>query len=102
MTRETDFMCRCGDEQRKEADAVYKWALEYLDCSPEELVTYAVYTLNDEHSAQITGIVADQWAAVLANKNNGSFETFVQCDRVEDGVARTLQLFVQHDDKNRE
>lgn len=96
MTHATDFICRHGDSE-PEAEKVYQWVLDHLNTTPERLVTAVAYELDAYHNAHITGIPCDQWAGVEAKKYDGSFSTFVQCDVVEDGLARTIQLFVEYD-----
>jgi hypothetical protein len=95
-----DFMCRCGGDQEqawKESQQSYQWALDHLGCEPGELVSYVIYHLLVDYSVHKTDVIVDQWAAVSAA--NKSYSTFVQCDRVEDGYARTLQLFVENAEK---
>jgi hypothetical protein len=94
MTDGSEFMCRCSDEARKESQQAYQWALDHLDCEPGELVNEVIYRLLVDYSVMKTDVIVDQWAAVSASNKN--YSTFIQCDRVEDGYARTLQLFVEN------
>jgi hypothetical protein len=96
MVSKSDFMCRCNAESASECAAVLEEIKEYLQADDSNLLTYVVYELM-EHDANIEAIVCDQWTLIITKKYDKSFETHVQCDRVEDGIARTLQLFQKHD-----
>lgn len=70
---------------------------ERLKCTPEDMLSAVVFDLAWEHEAAITGLHADQWAGVAAQGQDMS--TFIQCDRVEHGVAATWKAFADHPKK---
>lgn len=101
-----DFACSCGDEGKARCDAMMEWALNFLstyengELAPkpttrENLLTHVVYKLSWDYHAHITRIVNDQWSRVDSEGHFGDddFKTFIQCDRVEDGIALTLRAW---------
>jgi hypothetical protein len=74
--------------------------------TPSNLLTQAVYWLNWQHNAMLTAMPNDQWSAVCSerqawNPDTRKFEekksdqTYIQCDRLEDGVAATVVYYYQ-------
>jgi len=109
-----DFMCRCRPERAEECDAIMADVLARLSegyetpATPENLLSRVVTSLNwDYDGASIEGIHTDQWSVVISEKRGYGdveskdfdeqypveFRTHVQCDRVEDGIARTWQIY---------
>ncbi len=89
----------------------YKEVLEKLNTTPEDFVSAVVYSLTwglEDAAANITGIYCDQWCGVSASGapfetkgmlamtgEEGQFTTFIQCDKVEWGLAATWKAFVE-------
>lgn len=99
-TRGLDFACRCSEDGRTQCDELLQWAYEFLSnryhtITAADFLTAFCYRM-DGYRAQWE-VHTDQWSAVVANtydpgKEEGeTFHTFVQCDRVEDGLAFTLR-----------
>lgn len=88
-----DFACRCDTVSLADCENVIKWAIEHLACEPHELVTNIIYVLRAEHNVDVVEITTDQWSLIRCN--NESLATNVQCDMVEDGLARTLQIYAE-------
>jgi hypothetical protein len=89
-------------DNQAEAQAVYEEVLRRLDATPEDLLTHVVTSLNWDYSAHITGIANDQWSGVSAETYSVSYprddeaprlKVYVQCDRIEDGIARVWKFF---------
>lgn len=66
----------------------------------ENLLSFVVYALEWRYSAYISGIHCDQWAAVSSQtyafgEEKPEVSTYIQCDKVEDGVAATFLYYYQ-------
>lgn len=108
-----DFICVCdtpgGEERRARAEALMAEVQERLARGSEELVprpvddsnmlTEVVFSLNWDFGAHISDIPNDQWSAVVAetyakaDDGEPEFSTYIECDRVEHGVAATWKAF---------
>lgn len=102
----TDFMCRCSQESEVEAQECLDRVKALLEASDDDLLTKVVYGLHwglpEGYSAAIGGFMCDQWCGVTGSvfcyqdgKDVEVASVFVQCDRVEDGVARAYELCVE-------
>jgi len=111
-----DFICTCGAESDATvavADLLREDARRILGAGtdgwrPREVtdrnfLDAAVVYLN-EHEANIAEILTDQWSLVEVvrrryNPDTTELETIlvlrIQCDRVEDGVARAVQIIAE-------
>jgi hypothetical protein len=111
-----DFICTCGVESDATvavADQLREDARRILEAGTDgwrprkvtdrNFLDAAVVYLN-EHSAHIAGILTDQWSLVEVarrryNPDTKELETIlvlrIQCDRVEDGVARAAQIIAE-------
>jgi len=111
-----DFICTCGAESDATvavADQLREAARQILEAGTDDwrprnvtdrnFLDAAVVYLN-EHSAHIAGILTDQWSLVEVvrqryNPDTKELETIlvlrIQCDRVEDGVARAVQIIAE-------
>jgi hypothetical protein len=108
-----DFVCTHGDDKQAVADQLREEARRILEAGTDEwcpgpvadrdYLSAAVGWL-DQHHCQIAEIVTDQWSLVKVverrwNQDSADIETTlvlrIQCDRVEDGVARAVQLIAQ-------
>jgi len=107
------FICVCDtpgdDERRTMADALTAEVRDRLGQGSVQLVprtvteanllTEVVFSLNWDFGAHITGIENDQWCAVAAETHarcddgEPEFRTYIECDRVEHGVAATWKAF---------
>ena len=65
----------------------------------EGLLSAVVISLELDHAAAITGLYTDQWSAVVANKHDKSFATWVECYDLLAGVAMTWKLFADRKEK---
>lgn len=100
------FACICGAEAKEHVREGVDLAISRLGkyTFRENLVDRVVSELNWVYGARITGIDNDQWSAVSAETypndeesyTDGPFKTYIQCDRVEDGFAYTLNAFYDH------
>lgn len=110
---ETDFICVCKEEGQAEAHSIMSDVRTRLEMGSEELLPFKIGTktsllsavvisLNWDYDAYIVGIYNDQWSAVSAQTYDGLFRTHVQCDDVEDGIARTWQIFADRKDASGE
>lgn len=103
------FACRCTPESTARVEAVWEWALDYLknERHPEynptraDILTHVAVHL-DRMAAGIDGFEVDQWFAVNASTwpygahKDDPFNTWIQCDTLEDGLVYTLKAFVEH------
>lgn len=108
-----DFVCTCGEDKRAAAEELREEARRILEAGTDEwcpgpvadrdYLTAAVGWL-DQHHCHIAEILTDQWSLVTVverrwNQDTNDIETTlelrIQCDRVEDGVARAVQLIAQ-------
>jgi hypothetical protein len=108
-----DFVCTCGDDKRAAADELREEARRILEAGTDDwcpgpvadrdYLSAAVGWLQ-QHHCQIAEIVTDQWSLVRVveqrwNRDTADIETTlvlcIQCDRVEDGVARAVQLIAR-------
>jgi hypothetical protein len=106
-----EMVCTCGDERLAEGNTLRVDARRILelgtsDFSPgavtdSDFLTYAVMWLDaQEPPAHITEILTDQWSLVSVIQrrytHGSGFEPVllmrIQCDRVEDGIARAIQI----------
>lgn len=110
MIHKKDFMCRCNAKSGAEAQACLDRVKEELGADDSDLLTQIAYALNwglseedeDENAPRyygsIAGIDNDQWSGVAVDvkKYASGFSDvgriYVQCDRVEDGIARAWEL----------
>ena len=95
------FACDCDAKGRKEIAAVMAWAKEFLRTPKEEFfLTNLVHALAS-YSAGIESIYADQWCGISVDTYpNGSrkddpLHVWVQCDRIEDGLAYALRVLYE-------
>ena len=103
-----EFVCVCGDpatkaQKKHSADEHIKEVMQRLsqgsaslmarEITRENFLTAVVTSLNWDFMAHITRISNDQWSAVSSEKwtsaGEEKFKTYIQCDRVEDGIAAT-------------
>lgn len=111
-----DFICTCGvepDANEAVANHLRAAARRILEAGTDgwrpgkvtdsNFLDAAVGYLN-QHSAHIADIVTDQWSLVEVvrrryNPDAKKLETIlvlrIQCDRVEDGVARAVQIIAE-------
>jgi hypothetical protein len=110
-----DFICTCGAESDATvgvADKLREDARRILEAGTDgwrprntdrDFLDAAVVFLN-EHEAHIAEILTDQWSLVEVvrrryNPDTKELETIlvlrIQCDRVEDGVARAVQIIAE-------
>ena len=89
-----DFACRCGDDGKARCASVMEWALKWMNTTPEDFVTRSIYELSWRWNATITGIPNDQWSAIVTERTGEKpWHTYIQCDRIEDGLAFTLRAY---------
>lgn len=106
------FACTCDTPGKNpkidQVAALHAWAHAYFSdvnrlSVPSTLLTDVVYTLDGSYSASITGIRSDMWAVISTatydtfkkgkHKGEPRFTTYIQCDRVEDGLVATLKAY---------
>lgn len=112
-----DFMCIHSPEEEARCNDLMARAYSELRCKPEDFLTAVVFGFEDLPDvdgqscyARLTGMSADQWCAVGAevviagHPGYGDVprkdaeviaNVYVQCDRVEHGLARLYELSVQ-------
>ena len=108
-----DFVCTCGDDKKATADELREEARRILEAGTDDWCPGPVTDRDylgaavgwlDQHHCHIAEILTDQWSLVRVVERrwnpdtNGLKTTLVlriQCDRVEDGVARAIQLIAQ-------
>lgn len=108
-----EMICVCGDENRGAADAMVNEVCRRLSEGSEELLPRTVTRENlltavvtslhwDFAGASIEGIANDQWSGVAAEQTEYNpktetfdvvFRTWIECDRVEDGIAYTWLVY---------
>lgn len=89
------FICRCGEENRREAAEFYTEVKRQLAVTqnipelPDNLfLTFVIIDLQWEHQAYISGIHNDQWTSITAQTyDENPYRVYAQCDNVEDGIA---------------
>lgn len=100
-----DFMCKCQPEGLTRCEEIYNWALTDLKCAPGDFMNALVYAmqwgLDNREGANRYGVVhgfgCDMWcsasASIFEREGEGWKETkaYVQCDKVEHGLARIWQ-----------
>ena len=96
------FVCTCNAEGLREANELMAEvrtrltaATTYMEAplSDATFLTAVVSSLHCDFRASITKILHEQWSAVLAQSDDGSYRTAVQCDFVEHGIAATWKAF---------
>jgi hypothetical protein len=108
-----DFVRTCGNDKQAAADELREEARRILEAGTDDWCPRPVADRDylraavgwlDQHHCQIAEIVTDQWSLVRVverrwNRDTNHIETTlvlrIQCDRVEDGVARAVQLIAQ-------
>lgn len=88
------FACSCGDERKAQWDAHLAEVIGELKTTPDLFLSAVVYGLIN-YSAEITGMPADQWAAICAGTYDGTFAVRIQCDRLEHGLAAVWRAFTE-------
>lgn len=88
-----EFYCSCGADRRARNDAMLQQVADDI-CEGERdrVVTAVVYALQN-YSAQIVGIPSDMWSAVVAETEDRTFRTWIECDLIEHGFAGTYLAF---------
>jgi hypothetical protein len=100
------MICRCpsiktGLEPRY-PDLLLAWAYEYLDrpkmgwgtpTTAKDFLSRAVMELHWVYSAAMGPIDCDQWFGIWAENYSKTHKVYVECDRVEDGIAYILRDF---------
>lgn len=66
----------------------------------DRLITEIVISLDVDFSAHIDGIYSDQWNAVKAITEDGSYAVYVECDQVEHGFAAVWKIFADRAELN--
>jgi hypothetical protein len=108
-----DFVCTCGEEKQAAADVLREEARRILEAGTDDwcpgpvadrdYLSAAVGWL-DQHHCHIAEVLTEQWSLVRVverrwNRDTNDIETTlelrIQCDRVEDGVARAVQLVAE-------
>lgn len=88
------FACSCSTEGKTKCAETLAWAYEKLHTTAEHFVTRVIFQLHWQYGAEITGIPTDQWSRVDTKTWTGEdFDTHIQCDFVEDGLAFTLKAY---------
>lgn len=91
------FACRCDADGEALIQRYTEWALEFLDCLREDLMSSIVFALLWRWRGHITGIDCDQWFGIAAETyGDDKFVTWVECDNIEDGFVYTLRAFYDH------
>ena len=107
-----EFVCCCGDrladadELREDARRILEEGATHWAPGPVDDRNFldAAAGWLEQHSAKITGIMSDQWNLVEVTQTRWDSERqtpvpvlllAIQCDRVEDGIARAVQLIKQ-------
>lgn len=102
-------MCRCSPESEAEAQACLERVKEALGATDADLLTRIVWNLHwclgerEEHFyGYLSEVVCDQWCGVsvivrtYGDRSHAEKEDYariwVQCDNVEDGLARAWEL----------
>lgn len=102
----SDFACRHEDENDA-ADSVMQWVLDKFNerahpdhpATRENLLSNICYALALVYRARIVSTDADQWGAITAETwdfdydTGAGFQTYIQCDDFEDGLALTYKAF---------
>lgn len=119
MSYDTNFMCSCDEEGKKECNDLYQWALEDLKATPETFLTSVVYGLEWKSpeggsGANISSIMCDQWCYIGAEgdqeyaqesskyKPESRFQAGFMCDQVEHGLAAIWKAWKEYLEDNRE
>jgi hypothetical protein len=103
-----DFICTCSQEELARSVSLMAEVRRRLsegskfpgplDVSDAHLLTSVVTSLNWDFKAHITEILNEQWSAVFAESDDGTYRTSVQCDEVEHGIAATWKAFADRAD----
>ena len=89
------FACSCGAERTAVWEGLLAEVTEELTTQYRgSFLTAVVYGLT-RYSATITGIPADQWAAIETATWDGAFRTRIQCDQIEHGLAATWRAYTE-------
>lgn len=94
----SDFICTCDEKGKQKAAEITKEVTERLNVRDDwGLISAVVASLSWDYESAITGMYFDQWGGVSAQKGDGSWGTFIQCDHIEHGVAATWLAFAEHE-----
>lgn len=96
-----DFICIHGKERHAPADAIRAEVKERLaaqtrgrvEVTDVNFLSAIVSDLHWHWGVSITGIPHDQWSAIETETYDGKVKTWIQCDRVEDGIAATWKFY---------
>jgi hypothetical protein len=102
------FACSCSAENREKLKELREWAYAKLSgptdqlrehrVTAENFLTAMIHYLNWQYWATIEGFPVDMWGAVEVGtypRAKIKFNTYIQCDEFEDGLALTLKAFVE-------
>lgn len=90
-----EFYCSCRPVGRERCEAMLAKVLGLLDTDRGHLLTRVVQSLNWDFEAMITALPNDMWSAVVAESHEQTWQTYVQCDELEHGVAGTWLAFYE-------
>lgn len=88
------FPCRHDEDAEHKLNNVYRDALEFLGCGPQNFLSAAIQVLYWNYKISIENLAVDQWFAISGYRwENWDFDKpktnriWVECDRLEDGLA---------------
>ena len=99
------FACSCNEEGKRDIAEMRAEVAGFLGNPPDsDFLSRVVYELEHGFGGAITGMFADMWAVVNAEKRDWlaqdpnesvTFTVWAQCDSLEDGVAMVMQAFMK-------
>lgn len=108
-----DFACRHGEDGEQKMTDLFATAKAILseetddhyareEIADIDFFDYVVVELNWRWNATIDGIISDQWHAIITETYDQKFHTFVQCDRIVDGLAMTVVAYHEREQRLKE
>jgi hypothetical protein len=87
------FMCICSPEGKTEAETILAEVKELLEADDSNVITNIIYSLSWDYQGHITSIATDMWSGITAETYSKEFKVYMQCDRIEHGLAAIWKAF---------
>ncbi len=100
------FACSCTEEGKNECDQLLEKVKSLLSADDSDLLTKVILALEFNYNANITSIASDMWSGIRSQTEDYDmakrarieppiFSTYIQCDKLEYGIAATWLAYYE-------